>query len=79
MKDYTNLIARASPPEILFQEDIGSLLDIAPLEAERRARAGELGPAFYLKGRVAVLRDDLMHVLRLRAGAPERDDREVLP
>lgn len=77
--DYSAMIARATPPEILFRDDLGALLHIPPSEAEMQARSGRFGPAFYVHGRVAVLREDLVSALRQRAGAPEAGDREVLP
>lgn len=79
MNDYTGMLARATPPEILFRDDLSALFDIPAAEAEMQARSGRFGPAFYVHGRVAVLREDLVSALRQRAGAPEAGDREVLP
>lgn len=78
MNEYLDLLARASPPEILFRDDLASFLDVDPEEAERLALVGALGPSFFVRGRVAVLREDLVYVLRLRAGAPDAHGREVL-
>lgn len=79
MNQYTSLLARATPPEILFADDIASLLGVTTTEAEWEARTGRLGPAFFIHGRVAVLRQDLLGLLRVKAGAPDVADREVLP
>lgn len=79
MDPYAALIARATPPEILFSEDIATLLGIPVPEADWEARTGRLGPQFFVHGRVAVLRQDLLNVLRFRSSSADEQGREVLP
>jgi hypothetical protein len=79
MSTYSEIMARATPPEILFAEDLATLLGVTTAEADWEARTGRLGPAFYVRGRVAVLREDLLNLLRFRSGAAGEESREVLP
>jgi hypothetical protein len=48
-------------------------------EAERAARTGHFGPQLYLKGRVAVLRQDFLQYLAQHANARDAAKKELLP
>lgn len=79
MDDYTSLLTRATPPEILFSDDLAIMLGVSTAEADEEARSGRLGPPFFVHGRVAILREDLLNLIRVRTAAAECGNREVLP
>jgi hypothetical protein len=81
MKDqapHSDSVRRAALPEILFARDIALAVDLDPAQADKSARAGRFGPFFFIGGRVAVLREDLLEFLTLRAAASKPAQKEVL-
>lgn len=69
-------IRRAALPEVMFAADIALALDVPDWQAEDAARAGLCGPYFTVDGRPAVLRQDFLDTLTLRAAT---DRKEVFP
>jgi hypothetical protein len=77
---YAKTIARATLPEILFEGDVAVALDLSPDEAEAAIRAGEVGPFFEFRGRLALLRESFLAHLEAQARRPDgRGAIRILP
>lgn len=76
--NYEEVLRRHALPEILFAPDIALVLRIPEDEADARARAGGVGPEFYVGGRVAVLRQDFLDGLAVLGEFGDRASRELL-
>ena len=76
--DPDRVLQRAHLPEVLFDEDVASCLDLTPDRAAAGIRAGLFGPSFFVDGRPAVLRSDFFETVRLRSAQGDRAAREVL-
>ncbi len=72
-------IRRAALPEVMFASDLALALDLTFDVAQKRARLGHFGPHFFVDGRVAVLRQDFLEFLTLRAAGVDAGDKEVMP
>lgn len=77
-KNYEEVLRRHALPEVLFSPDIAIALDLHEHEAEAGARSGRFGAPFYVAGRVAVLRQDLLETLTLLGEAKDANRKEVL-
>jgi len=71
-------VRRAALPEVMFAADLALALGLSELEAEAAARRGMLGPPFFVRGRVALLREDFLELLVLRASRQDRKSKELL-
>jgi len=72
-------VRRAALPEVMFASDIALALGLAQTLADQAARQGLFGPEFYVGGRVAVLREDFLEFLTLRASRRDLESKELLP
>ena len=68
---------RAALPEILLAPDLALATGLSQADAVATARAGGFGPHFFIKGEVAVLRQDLLDALRRRAKSADPVIKEV--
>jgi len=50
-------IRRAALPEVMFVADIALAMDLPVFQVETAAREGRFGRPFFVRGRVAVLRE----------------------
>lgn len=73
------VVRRAALPEVLFAPDLAIVLCLSEPDADAGARAGRFGPEIYVGGRVAVLRQDFLEFLSLRASRRTVAEKEVLP
>jgi hypothetical protein len=71
-------VRRAALPEVMFAPDMALVLGIPDADADKAARQGRLGPQFFVAGRVAVLRQDFLEFLTLRAASQIPGAKEVL-
>jgi hypothetical protein len=76
---YADAVRRAALPEILFAPDLAIATGLPEDETDAAARAGRFGPQLFIKGRVAVLRQDFLGYLTLHAKARDAARKEVLP
>jgi hypothetical protein len=63
----------------MFAADLAVAVDLALDVVEAQAPTGCFGPVLYVDGRVAVLRQDFLETMTLRAARRERREKEVLP
>ena len=77
--DHDAVMRRAALPEVMFAPDIALAVQIPIPVVEAQAPGGSFGPCFYVQGRVAVLREDFLETMTLRASREERAQKEVLP
>lgn len=75
---HDTTVRRAALPQIMFPADISLVLELTEEEATFAAGQGLLGPQIFVKGRPAVLREDFLEFLTLRAASKKRADKEVL-
>lgn len=75
---HEEAVRRAALPEVMFAEDLALALRLRVEQATEGAQAGRFGPEIYVDGRVAVLREDFIETLTLRASVRERVGKEVL-
>jgi hypothetical protein len=73
------VVRRAALPELMFAADIGVAVDLPVDVVEAQAPTGCFGPVLYVNGRVAVLRQDFLETMTLRASRRDRGQKEVLP
>lgn len=73
-----DVLRRHALPEVLFAPDIAIVLELPEPIAEEGARAGRFGHEFYVQGRVAVLRQDLLDALAARGEAADAHGKEIL-
>jgi hypothetical protein len=76
--EHDDAVRRAVLPEVLFAGDLSLALDLSLDETEAAARSGRFGPFFFVQGRVAILRDDFLEFLTLRAASSDQARKEVL-
>jgi hypothetical protein len=76
---YADAVRRAALPEILFAPDLAIATGLPEPEADVAARTGRFGPQLFIKGRVAVLRQDFLAYLTQHAKARDAARKEVLP
>jgi len=77
MGKYELTVRRAALPEVLLGPDVAVAVDIPEDAAERAIQTGRFGPAFFLRGRPAVLKETFLRYLADSSHTPAR--REVLP
>lgn len=71
-------VRRAALPEVMFASDLALALGLPEPAADAAARHGRFGPQFFVQGRVAVLRQDFLEFLTLRAAAGTPREKEVM-
>jgi hypothetical protein len=76
---HDEAVRRAALPEVMFSPDIALAVQLQLEVVEAQAPCGHFGPCFYVDGRVAVLRDDFLETMTLRASRVDRAQKEVLP
>lgn len=79
MDTHHDSVRRAALPEVLFAGDLALALEMPERAADAAARAGRFGPFLFVQGRVAVLRQDFLEFLTLRAAARDASRKELLP
>jgi hypothetical protein len=76
---HIETVRRAALPEVMFCPDIAVAVQLPVERIEDQAPSGYFGPCFYVDGRLAVLRDDFLETMTLRASRSDRAQKEVLP